>query len=188
MSIIAESKSATNNRVSSGRGIGALSTPRRAIAWVVTLALGFGFSGAVQAQTFINNRNQVPLWNQHHDYRGTYQNLPSAIPDGAGGFVTYGNLSGDARVFFSPPNGSLYSVNPGNPRRRFAATDFFDLTMAGNDLAGGGWHCAPTSTGTWMEWLRQNSIRRLANRGGEVPSISGFAQDADTNQQREIGR
>jgi len=147
--------------------------------------LAFSVPAAAQAQTFINNRDQVPLWNQHHDYRGTYQNLPSAIPDGMGGFVSYSNLAGDARVFFAPPGGFSYSVNPAPPRVRFMAADYYSGGAGGADIAGGGQHCFPSSTGMWMEWLRQNSLRNLPNRGGEVPSISGFAQDADTNQQRD---
>ena len=154
----------------------------------VTIALTVGMVATlepVSAQTFIRNQAQVPRWNQHHDYRNIYQNLTTDMPlaNQLGAFVTYSNLAGDPRIFFSPANSPLYYVNPAAPRTKFMAIDYYTGNAGGNDLAGGGWHCAPTATGMWMEWLRQNSLTRLANRGGEVASITGFAQDADTNDQ-----
>jgi Ca2+-binding RTX toxin-like protein len=98
-------------------------------------------------------------------------------------FVTYSTLAGDGRIFFQPPGRPLYYVNPPMPRTLFGANDYYSGGGAGNNLAGGGWHCAPTSTAMWMEWLRLNKLTKLANRGGEFASITGFAEAADTSDQ-----
>jgi tetratricopeptide (TPR) repeat protein len=160
------------------------------------LALGALAVRDARAQVVqIRNSSQLPNWNQHHDYRDVYNNLPSAIPqpggtNANGPYDTYSQLPSDARVYFGQVGAPTYQIvqpAPAAPAVRFNALDYYspgNPNVPQADLAGGGWNCAPTATGMWMEWLRQNELPKLANRGGEVQSITDFARAADTNQKR----
>lgn len=170
-------------------------------SWIAVIAVAGAVlaTPAARAQTYINNHDQVPLWNQHHDFRTpgggvtySYNGIASAIPaaggnNATGPFITYDQLAADGRsrfgvVISGVTNTPLYATS--GVLNLFANTDYYDPAHNGADIAGGSQHCAPTSTGMWMEWLRQNSLPALANRGGEVPSIDAFGFAADTNQRQ----
>lgn len=160
---------------------------RAAIAMAATVSLS---APAYAVGIYIITEDKVPTWNQIHDYRDTYDNrLTNIVAPGGGSYLNYSQLAADARTFF-PRGGTvmmpggrrpLVFVNPANPRDKFNANDYYDAANAGWNLAGGGWHCAPTSTAMYVEWARQTILTRLDNRGGEVKSIDDFAKAADTN-------
>lgn len=141
------------------------------------------------APVHINNEAQVPRWSQRHDFREIYRDRETDMRNAANtGWLGFSQLAGDARVRFdnnaAGNRTSEYRLrdpaNPGNTTD-FADTDYYTGNRNGNNLAGGGWHCAPAATAMWVEWLRANRLGRLGNRGGEVASITGFAEAADTS-------
>jgi hypothetical protein len=182
--------------------LGSSHRPRRGAALGLAVLLLSSWMGVdpppASAQTYVNNRHQVPLWNQHHDFRTggggvtyPYNGVASSIPvaggnNATGPFVTYDMLAADGRARWilnaDGSQSSRYSL--AGTGAVWAAADYYDVTQTNADIAGGSQHCAPASTAMWMEWLRQNALTDLGNRGGEVASIDDFGYEADTNQRK----
>jgi len=166
----------------------------RLLPWLAA-ALLLGGVADCPAQTYIQNNEQIPLWNQHGDFRAGdygYNGIDSSIPaaggnNATGPFVTFDNLAADGRTKYvlnaAGNQTSKYSL--AGTGRLFMANDYYNAAHNGGaDIAGGGWFCAPTATGMWMEWLRQNSLPNLGDRGGETASITAFGYDANCNQRK----
>lgn len=127
----------------------------------------------------------MPTYGQHHDFRSTYDDRLTDIRNaGDTAWVKYKDLAADTRVRVVGNKFEAH-LGPTQPGRDFADADYYTTDAALYDtrenLAGGSWHCAPTSASMVYDWFRGEKLKKLANRGNEKATIDYFARAADTN-------
>lgn len=150
---------------------------------VSAVALLAGASIACGQALNVNISGTMPTYGQHHDFRATLYSGNSLIKTNDNtAFVTFPNLAADARVRVK---GSGFQARPLADDRDFENADYYTTDAALYDsrenLAGGGWSCAPTSASMVYDWFRTEKLKKLTNRGNPKATIEYFSTAASTN-------